>query len=165
MKYAIYIAIALHFARKTVKKLFAGRKTSTTYRPLYRPPVNSMTGQAEVSIRTIFKDPDAPRCTVDKELWNRILEAGDKGRNASMCFDVTRALFQKRELVGVTPLINRRFPSEPMITAVQKEKPKIDGISSRYTGEVIRDGDGNERILGGGAGANYDCDFIMSAWT
>lgn len=165
MKYAIYLAIALHFARKTVRKLCARKETSTTYRPLYRPPVNSMTGQAEVSIRTIFKDPDAPRGTVDKELWNRILEAGDNGRNASMGFDVTRALFQQRELVRVTPLINRRFPSEPMITAVQKEKPKIDGISSRYTGEVTRDGDGNERILGGGASANYDCNSIMTVWT
>lgn len=165
MKYAIYLAIALHFARKTVKKLCAERKTSTTYRALYRPPVNSMTGEAKVSIRTIFKDPDAPRCTVNKELWTRIIEDRDKSRNASIGIDVTRSLFQQRELVGVTPLINRRFPSEPMITAVQKEKPKIDGISSRYTREVTRDGDGNERILGGGAGANYDCNFIMSAWT
>lgn len=165
MKYAIYIAIALHFARKTVKKLCATRKTSTTYRPLYRPPVNSMTGEAEVSIRTIFKDPDAPRCTVYKERWNRILEAGDKSRNASMGIDVARSLFQQREMVRVTPLINRRFPSEPMITAVQKEKPRIYGISSRYTGEVTRDGDGNERILGGGADAKYDCNFIMSACT
>ena len=165
MKYAIYLAIALHFARKTVKKLCARRKTFTTYRPLYRPPVNSMTGQAEVSIRTIFKDPDATRCTVDKDLWNRILEAEDKSRNASMGIDVTRALFQQLDMVGITPLINRRFPSEPMVTAVQKKKPNIEGISSRYAGEVIRDGDGNEMILGGGADAKYDCNFIMSAWT
>ncbi len=165
MKYAIYLAIALHFARKTVKKLCARRKTSMPYRPLYRPPVNSMTGQAEVSIHTIFKDPDAPRCTVDKALWNRILEARDKSRNASIGIDVTRSLFQQREMVGITPSIIRRLPSEPMITAVQKKTPSIESTLARYAAEVTRDGDGNERIVGGGAGANYDCNSIMTVWT